>query len=98
MVPAAPVHKYFVKGPRTTSQVLGVGLEIVPESDTGRKIFQCSFDLLSKEAFKDFGIRSGVSRFPSSTLLALFTWGVSLLKPNIGKGYPYYEGVNYWGT
>mmetsp|Transcript_69398 Transcript_69398/g.165336 ORF Transcript_69398/g.165336 Transcript_69398/m.165336 type:complete len:958 (-) Transcript_69398:175-3048(-) len=40
--------------------VLGVGLEIVPESDTGRKIFQCSFDLLSKEAFKDFGIRSGV--------------------------------------
>ena len=39
--------------------VLGVGLEIVPD-DTGRKIFQCSFDLLSKEAFKDFGIRSGV--------------------------------------
>jgi len=40
--------------------VLGVGLEIVPEGDTGRNVFQCSFDLLSKEAFQGFGIRSGV--------------------------------------
>mmetsp|Transcript_56541 Transcript_56541/g.143008 ORF Transcript_56541/g.143008 Transcript_56541/m.143008 type:complete len:1723 (+) Transcript_56541:60-5228(+) len=40
--------------------VLGVGLEIVPEADSGRKVFQCSFDLISKEAFYDFGIRTGV--------------------------------------
>jgi len=40
--------------------VLGVGLEIVSEKDTDRKVFQCSFDLVSKEAFYDFGVRTGV--------------------------------------
>eukprot|EP00931_Biecheleriopsis_adriatica_P034045 TRINITY_DN19707_c0_g1_i1.p1 TRINITY_DN19707_c0_g1~~TRINITY_DN19707_c0_g1_i1.p1 ORF type:complete len:1640 (+),score=433.33 TRINITY_DN19707_c0_g1_i1:58-4977(+) len=40
--------------------ILGVGLEIKPEADTERNVFHCSFDLLSKEAFYDFGVRSGV--------------------------------------
>jgi len=40
--------------------VLGVGLEIRPEPESGRNVFHCSFDLLSKEAFYDFGVRSSV--------------------------------------
>lgn len=40
--------------------VLGVGLEVRPEPETGRNIFHCSFDLLSKEGFHDFGVRAGV--------------------------------------
>jgi len=50
----------FVTSLSYKEDVLGVGLEIVTEADTDRKVFQCSFDLISKEAFYDFGVRMGV--------------------------------------
>jgi len=50
----------FVTGLCYKEDVLGVGLEIVTEADTDRKVFQCHFDLISKEGFYDFGVRTGV--------------------------------------
>ena len=50
----------FVTGLCYKEDVLGVGLEIVTEADTDRKVFQCHFDLISHEGFYHFGVRTGV--------------------------------------
>ena len=50
----------FATGLSYKQDVLGVGLQIVCEESTGRSGFQCSFDLLSKEGFFDFGVKTGV--------------------------------------
>ncbi|CAD7944601.1 unnamed protein product [Amoebophrya sp. A120] len=51
----------FVTGLCYKQAVLGVGLEIRPEAaNSDRLAFHCSFDLISKEGFYDFGVRTSV--------------------------------------